>query len=100
MRCNEEKALKTAENVTKLLGIPHEYLKGSWMKVNGSVKPDEHIWYELDHPGNRWELLRQITILYCDPAYESNMRWGLHLSDSAFGWLAAKANETFAEAHD
>ena len=91
MDWNEAKALEIAQKVTWLLGIPHVYLKGSWMKVDCSVMDDEYVWGELEHDGTHWKMKLLTNFLSTEDAYKNNMRWGLRLNESAVGYLVARA---------
>ena len=90
----EKKALSIAEAMTRLLRIPPKYLKASRLKVDSSVLPNENIWIELEHDGNTWLLRQRVMFLSLDEMYVNNKKPGLHLSESALGWLVAKAITT------
>lgn len=89
---NSDKALLTAANVSKCLGIPNEQLQGSVMIADGSRDAEDNIWYEIMHNGSRWELLREIDYLYIAEGAPRPNEGMLQLSATAFAWLAAKAN--------
>ena len=88
---NEEMALEIASKMTRMLGVPQELLKESWMKVDCSTKSDERTWCELEHDGIRWRLRLLINILSDDETHANNMKWGLRLSENAISCLVTKA---------
>lgn len=90
---NQLKALVTMNQISEWLGIPPEMLKGSTIKVDASVEPNEKIWYEAYHDGMSWDLIRETERFYMSETHEPDREEFIHLEEDAVHWLIAQCQE-------